>query len=268
MDCQQALTLLQDILDKEATEIDEQQVREHLEKCRQCFEKFRLEESIQEFLNEKIKVVMVEPSSTGKLESLRLNILTKLDEVDDENDSGSKGFFLNNPIKILIATAALVVLIGVGFLSADFFRHQEYYIPLEQAHWSVNGNTVGDTNTKDNNNLIELIKASYKFNINESANGYSLVGCKKEQIFGIDWEHVIYENNSDYISVFITSDNRYEIPEDLLETKKVVGGIEIYDHNCRGCRLIFHKFSDLIVVTASSNQSIDLLSFVPGQQAI
>ena len=56
MECQDALDLLHEIIDKEASDIDTAQVKEHLEKCRDCFKKFKVEESVQAFWMKRSKL--------------------------------------------------------------------------------------------------------------------------------------------------------------------------------------------------------------------
>jgi hypothetical protein len=41
-----------------------------------------------------------------------------------------------------------------------------------------------------------------------------------------------------------------------------------YDHFCRGCRLVYHKVGDVVVVTATTEKDIELLDFIPGHSAI
>ncbi|RKX26764.1 MAG: hypothetical protein DRP47_07700 [Candidatus Zixiibacteriota bacterium] len=78
MNCQEALSLLYDIIDKEASDIDAKEVEEHIEVCRNCSDIFRIETSIHEFL--KLKLQSNQP--TTKLEALKKRVLYNLDEID------------------------------------------------------------------------------------------------------------------------------------------------------------------------------------------
>ncbi len=267
IDCQQAFALLQEILDKEASQIDEKQVRAHLEKCGHCFEKFRLEESIQAFLNEKIKATAQSDFKSDKLESLRLNLMDQLDEIDSECSKQSKSLF-GNSLKIFLSAAALVLLAGVWYVSAGFFTHQEYYIPLEQAHWKASDDISLYTENIDKANYLGEIERDLHYSLNNSFADYTFVGGKKEQIMGADFEHIVFSNNTDYISIFISDGDTIEIPEELQSTMIKNGNIELFDHNCRGCRLVFHKLGSLLIITASTNRDIDLTKFIPGQLTI
>lgn len=264
MNCQEALNHLQEILDKEASEIDEQQVREHLKKCSECFDKFRIQESVQAFLSEKIKAANSDTAPSIKIENMRSDLLAKLDAIDEEQSKNKRGGFFSGPTKIILATAALIVLAGMAFVSASFFRHQEYYIPLEQAHWSVTDNPSEFVSTATAQEITNEIFEEYQFAINQVSEGYSLLGKNHQRVMDVEWDHVVFENDKDYISVFITSDENFVIPEDLEKSKEIVGNFEIYDHNCRGCRLIFYKNGSLVIITASTSNKIDLGDFNPG----
>ncbi len=267
MDCQQAFALLQDILDKEASQIDEKEVRAHLKKCGHCFERFRVEESIQEFLNEKIKTSFAVEEKSDKLESMRLDIMGHLDEIDAECQESKKTTF-GSPFKIFLSAAALVLLASIWSLSTGFFSHQEYYIPLEQAHWAAAENSSVYTQGFDKAEYLGIIEQNFNYNINSSFDGYSFVGAKKEQIMGNDVEHLIFPKDDDCISIFITSADTFVIPDNIKATMIKNSNQEIYDHNCRGCRLIFHKVGSLMIITASTNKEIELADFIPGHLTI
>lgn len=264
IDCQQALALLQDILDKEASEIDEKEVRAHLEKCGECFEKFRLEESIHKFLNEKIKITSSSDSKPDKLESMRLNLMSQLDTIDSECEKSKKTPF-GNPFKIFLSTAALVLLAFVWYNSAGFLNHSNFYVPLEQAHITASHNT---SQYSHNTDYLGAIEQNLNYTINTSFADYSFVGGKNEKIMGVDVAHIVLSNDTDYISIFITPAKNIEIPDDLKSTMIKKGDFELFDHNCRGCRLIFHKMNNLMIITASTNKKIDLMKFDPGHLTI
>ena len=81
MNCQEALSLLYDIIDNEASEIDSQQVREHLENCTDCDGVFRLEESVNELLRARLK----NPKPNPRLKALKAKVLSQFDAIDCEN---------------------------------------------------------------------------------------------------------------------------------------------------------------------------------------
>jgi len=44
MNCQEALSLLYDVIDKEASQIDIKEVQKHLDCCQDCLKRFQVEE--------------------------------------------------------------------------------------------------------------------------------------------------------------------------------------------------------------------------------
>ncbi|RKX23560.1 MAG: hypothetical protein DRP45_10300 [Candidatus Zixiibacteriota bacterium] len=81
MNCQEALSLLYDIIDKEASEIDVAQVQEHLNRCRDCAGIYKIEESISRLIQEKLK----HKEPTPCFDVLKSNVLQQLDDIDAEN---------------------------------------------------------------------------------------------------------------------------------------------------------------------------------------
>jgi len=81
MNCQEALSLLYDIIDKEASEIDVKEVEEHLRNCQDCSGVYRLERSVNELVQEKL----THQKATPKLDSLKAKVLAELDEIDCAN---------------------------------------------------------------------------------------------------------------------------------------------------------------------------------------
>ncbi len=78
MNCEEAIRLLYDIIDREASSLDSEMVRTHLEKCGDCGDVYKIEKAIQEFISLKLKAT--EPSP--KLDTLKTRILKSLDDVD------------------------------------------------------------------------------------------------------------------------------------------------------------------------------------------
>ncbi|MCD6248961.1 MAG: zf-HC2 domain-containing protein [candidate division Zixibacteria bacterium] len=80
MNCQEALNLLYDIVDNEASEVDVQNVREHLKNCEDCDGVYRLEQTVDELLRARLE----NPLATPQLASLKTKVLGQLDEIDCE----------------------------------------------------------------------------------------------------------------------------------------------------------------------------------------
>ncbi len=264
MNCQDALDLLYDIIDREASEIDAQQVKEHLDNCRDCFEVYRLEQSVQDFINEKIQA----PSHNPKVEELKAKIISRLDEIDRESPTKRETRFFRLTTRTLVAAASLVILIGASFLVAAFYRHSDLYIPLERAHWDVSTNIETYQNGPVTQQLLGAIEQNHLFSVSHQVMDFDLVGGKSEQIMDAAMSHMVYKKGDQLVSVFFVPENQYKLPSDLDDSRVVRNNLTFFDHNCRGCRLVFHRIGSLIVIAASTERDIELLDFVPGLAAI
>ena len=80
MNCQEALDLVYGIIDNEASEIDAQQVRDHLKSCKDCDGVYRVEQAVTELLRARLENQKANP----QLASLKAKVLSRLDEIDCE----------------------------------------------------------------------------------------------------------------------------------------------------------------------------------------
>ncbi len=264
MNCQDALDLLYDIIDREASEIDTQKVKEHLENCRDCFEVYRLEQSVQELINEKVK----QAAPTPKAEHLKSKILERLDEIDGENPARRQPRFFRLTTRTLVAAASLVLLIGAGLLLAAFYRHSGNYIPLEKAHWAVSEHLDAYNDSGATSRVLTAVKQEHAYNLLPQVADFQLVGGESEEIVGVQMAHFVYASDNKLVSVFIAPADEYEIPADLANSPVERNSITFFDHNCRGCRLVYHRVGSLVIITASTDHDVELLDFVPGFAAI
>lgn len=265
MNCQEALELLYDIIDKEASEIDVKEVEQHLKKCRHCFEAYRLEESLQALIKEKLTTTSVTPCLTH----LQQHIKGKLDAIDSgEPPAKKKTRFFDLSTRAIVAAASLVVFIGAAVIVDNLLTHQSELVPLERAHWAVE---TGESNLSvdaDCGSVISFAEQRFDYSPYQSVREFSLTGGKVENIFGVDMHHLVYSNGQAVVSVFIAPSDKFEMPSEVLEGEVVHGGITFFDHNCRGCRVVFHRAGEAVIITATNDRSVDLLEFVPGIAAL
>ena len=81
MNCQEALSLLYDIIDSEASEIDISKVEEHLVLCHDCSGIYEIESSVNKLIQERIN----NQAPTQRLAKLKETILEKLNSIDTED---------------------------------------------------------------------------------------------------------------------------------------------------------------------------------------
>lgn len=260
MNCQDALNLLYDVIDKEASEIDVKEVQKHLDHCQDCLKKFQVEESLRLLVKERLKAV----SDIPKIDRLKDNVLAKLEEVDRAlNPSAGRTIPFRMPAIALAAAAALILLIGASYWGMGLYNHYVEYIPLERAHWEAAANQSSFADAESTESVIKSVNGDLGLTMNSSLNGLSLVGARTEEIKGQKASHFLYSNGNQMVSAMVFAADSFVLPEDLMDSRVEIDGQCHYDHNCRGCRLVFSKEGRAMIVTATTDHSFGLLEFAP-----
>ncbi len=266
MNCQEALTLLYDIIDKEASEIDAVEVRAHLDKCEDCLQQYNLATNVNALINERLKSA----KATCCTESIKRKLINQLDEIDKGSDNPAekrRGFPFGNTALVIAIAAAVVITIGGLYVSGALVDHHKVFKPLEQAHWDSAGQVnllAGDIQATTE---AFVLASAEEYKPNAEYNGFSMMGAKVENLLGEKMGHFVYQQGSTIVSVFVAPAS-FEIPPQLENGAVMVGGIKMFDHNCRGCRLVYHRTQNAVVIVATTEKSVDLLSFDPGRGAI
>jgi mycothiol system anti-sigma-R factor len=265
MNCQEALDLLYDIIDKEASDIDVKEVQAHLDECRHCAQVYHVEESIQALIKQKVQNQASEP----EVNTLRVRILEQIDDIDREQGSSTR----RRPPFFRLATslamaASLVLVVGAAFLASQLYRHHNVALPLEQSHWNAAKRIADFQNATATASTLGLINHQLNYTLNDQEDGFLLTGGKTEEILGCEWAHFVYSNGNSYVSVFVAPASDFEIPKDARENPVQFAGLTLYDHNCRGCRLVYHLIGNAVVVTATTERNVDLIEFLPGSGTI
>ena len=264
MNCQEALNLLYDIIDNEASEIDEQAVREHLAHCRHCREIYRVEGIVNDFLHARIQ----ENTPPERLDGLRSRILHELDDLDDGTARAKKKLPNHRLTRFLAAAAALVLLVGAALLGSSMIKDHEDMVALEQAHWATPNNLHQYTSPSLTQTASVRTINDYHYDLSPRVSDFLLLGGAIETIEGVEMTHFVFSDGSKYVSVFVAPASEFSVPDSLTEHAVTRGELQFYDHICQGCRLVFHRIGDAIVITATTEKDVDLLDFVPGRSAI
>lgn len=287
MTCQEALALLYDVIDNEAADIDLKQVREHLSHCHDCSEVYRVEQAIDKLM----KAKLAGTESSDSVAGLKANVLTALDELDTghscamEKKSPDPTFLSEAPDRtasrepvytpqhnkvfslgrVMAIAASLVVIVGATYFGSTLIEHEEHYSKLEVMHVQAVSQLNAFVNADVTNSVQSKVNFELGYEIQNVVADFEMVGAQYDNVDGIDVAHFLYQDGDRVVSVYVARQGEIEIPSDLLEHPVVHNQIQFYDHHCRGCRLVYHTVGDLIVVTATKERDIDLLSFVPGR---
>ncbi|MFQ5498195.1 MAG: zf-HC2 domain-containing protein [Candidatus Zixiibacteriota bacterium] len=259
MNCQEALNLLYEIIDKEASEVDANQVRAHLDKCRHCFSLYRIEREMDSFIKSKLDG---DSSSDVRLEDLRIRVRSKLDQIDaGESGSGGKAIPFRWTTMSLVAAAAVVVVVGATFLSTDLYRHHSTYAPFEDAHHAVLDHIDTWSDPAVATGISSWAADHFGYRPNARVAEFTLAGGRQVVVDGVDIGQFFYTDKDEVVSVFVAPADRFAIPDDLSETRTEKSHVEYFSHHCRGCQLVYHRVGDVVVVTASVNHELSLLEF-------
>ena len=82
MNCQEALDKLYQIIDREASDVEESTIREHLSHCKHCSDIYDLEQAVNDFVLARIR----NSNEPIALNHLKSKILEELDSVDCDDD--------------------------------------------------------------------------------------------------------------------------------------------------------------------------------------
>ncbi|MFH1687078.1 MAG: zf-HC2 domain-containing protein [bacterium] len=265
MNCQEALSLLYDILDKEASEIDVNEVKDHIARCSHCSEIYRLEGAIKRFLDEKL--VAQKNDQVPGLENLRLKIVDELDRQDRLPASGGDRRPFDLAAKTLVAAASLVLLLTTAFYVSGLYQHYRDFHGLESSHAKALTDYAGFANSNHTSTARAYLAEHFTYELMDNVCGYRLVGGDVVDIGDAPTCHFVYASDSSVISVFICDCKRRDVPDDAKDHAVQTAGVVFYDHICPGCRLCYHQQGGALVVTASSDTTFDLHQFIPGKPA-
>lgn len=261
MNCQEALDLLYDIIDKEASEIDTQRVQSHLQNCHHCFEIYKVEGAVQDFIMAKL----ANDTTPPRLDVLKSRIMSRLDAIDEEHSkNGGRPPFWNTTFMLAVA-AFVVMTIGAAYLIAGLNRHQDLYAELERAHWNVPNEHV---NLSDTNVALAYAAESLEYRMDQNVSDYALASGHMENISGTRMAHFVYRQGDKMMSVFVAPAAHFSIPEDLRSTMTRRNDHDMFDHHCRSCRLVYHRDGKAIIVTADNDHTTEQLDFLPGSATI
>ena len=270
MNCQEALELLYDIIDKEADDVNIQEVESHLSNCRHCFELFRIEKSVQEFIDSKLEQEKNNITPIVKLDSLRSNIMGSLDEIDKASlackESQKHSFFSMG--RMILAAAALVLFVGGGFLTAKLVRHYANYIQIENAHMSAVESKTTFANYSSTNSVQTALLKEYDFNLLNSIGEFELIGAQIQEVDGVEMFHLLYGKDDQTFSMFIVPNDKFTIPSELENHPKEMNSLVYYEHECMGCRVFYQKLGQLMLISASTDFSIPSDNLVIDQSII
>jgi anti-sigma factor (TIGR02949 family) len=275
MNCQDALRLLYDIIDREASQVDTQEVQRHLEKCRHCSDVYRVERQVHDFIL--AKATKDNPQThLDHLKSRVLGLLEQEDRAASDPFASGGGPDAASPAplvrigRFVAAAAALVILVWTAFVVSDLFHHQAAYYSIEQQHFAAERAVAQFASGDVTDRVLGECSRGLRYQVSSQVATFELMGGRMETVDETEMAHFLYRctEGGSVVSVFVIPVDQFEIPEDVKQYSTVRDGRVFYDHNCRGCRMVYHQNGKVVVITACQDRNVDLLEFIPGSSAV
>ncbi|PKK83740.1 MAG: hypothetical protein CVT49_06895 [candidate division Zixibacteria bacterium HGW-Zixibacteria-1] len=254
MTCEEALRLLYEVIDKEASDYDVKRVEEHLHKCKDCMSRYQFEEMFKAFVSEKA-------SAKSKSDRLKSSILRSI-EVSHRHPRRAPGGHFRFGLVLAAAAVALVFCVVAAFSGAKYYRHKVNVYPLEKIHMDSSAGIINASalSIADVVSARNYLANDMHYNFNGGFSGFSLVGAGFKDLSGHRFVHLKYLTGDDYISLFIGKAGDVNLPD----FEKVTGsGLVYFKHICRDCQVIYWIRNDTISIAVTENKNIDLSVLVP-----
>lgn len=226
--------------------------------------RFRFEQAMHKKIHQ---VSLPAQPATAELKSRIMRAL-------DAEEAGTNTTVAAKPVpvtplwsKLLSAAAVLTLVIGAGVIGQQLYVHNQRFMPLEEAHWQA-ASAIGKVGTAQVASAELFVTDSLRYQLFPAAAGMTLTSGSLDTLMGVLMGHFVFTDDKRVVSVFVTSAESFSIPADLQENRIDRHGLSLFDHNCRGCRLVYHTTGKVVVITAESERTVDLLEFVPGSSLI
>jgi mycothiol system anti-sigma-R factor len=249
MTCEEALRLLYEVIDKEASQIDTEQVKEHLNGCRHCMARYEFETMFRTFVVEKA-------ASRKKSDELRKRILVRLEDAERNPEitkakPGQRKYRL-----FFLSAAALIVFIVAALSIAQMYRHQTVIYPFEKNHLEGNSSEFnGGENAVAVASVADSLAIGYGLRLTDDFLNYNLVQGGFDTIEDHRFIHLYYLMGDAPVSLYIGQDNM----QSFRDFKKMVyAGHEYFQHVCARCQVIYWKAGGKIFIAVTANKDAEL----------
>ena len=216
MTCKEAIEQLHEFLDKELDDTMYSKIRQHIDKCHKCCEKFEFEQSLMEVIKEKTQhhkipqhVLQSIVSQWAELNEKRSKPEPAAVELETTYRKGVFGFFTLRPAYVTMAVLLPMTIVGLAAYLA-FFRPVEYSpivkVAAERHDSFVNNNMHLDLVSSDRNEIRRHFENSQRSNFAvdvPECNGreMELLGCKKYSRDGKKSAYVGFRGRQNKISL-------------------------------------------------------------------
>lgn len=263
MTCEEALRRLFEVIDKEASQYDVEEVQEHLQKCESCMARYEFEAMFKTFVKDKA-------SSTKKTDQLKSRILDRID-----NEAERRGIKKIRPFRypmVAVAAAfALVICLGAAFWAADYYRYSVFIHPFED-HYAAGiiaeqvSITSADSFNPCSPEIMKFITNDLSMTLGDvQTAGFNMTASAFDSIRDHKFVHFRFLRGDMPVSLFVGEADGVELPG-FEEIK--VGKRSVYTYACDGCQMIYWYCGKSILIAVSEDKAMPLPEIIPAVYSI
>jgi anti-sigma factor (TIGR02949 family) len=249
MTCQEALRLLYEVINKEASQIDAKKVKEHLHNCRDCMQRYEFEAMFQAFVTEK-------GNSPCKTEQLKNRILSKI----NDHETKPLGFFTRYKKYLFLAAGALVVFIALALTISQLYQHNSFVYPFEKSHLDNFATAIPSDNIENLTAVKNYLSSHVQIELRENIVGFKLQNAGFDEILGKKYAHLYFVKDNSHISIFVGNPSDTYLPG---FSKISLPDKEIFEHVCAQCRIIYWKHNNAIIIGVTEDKNLEMASMIP-----
>lgn len=263
MTCEEALKHLYEVIDKEASQYDVEEVRKHLETCQSCMARYEFEDMFKTFVKNRA-------SSPEKIDQLKSRIQDRIDKESKGNSIGRTGPFRFTAVAVA-AAFALVLCIGAAFWAAGYYRYSVFIHPFEENYFK--GEIPVLAASVSNNQPIPCSPEILTYISNDlsmtfgdvQTSGFNLVGSCFDTIRDHKFVHFRFMRGNMPVSLYVGQKDGIELPG-FDEIK--VGSRSVYTYQCDGCQIIYWYCGKSILIAVSEDKTMPLPEIIPAVYSI
>lgn len=243
MNCRDALRLLYDVVDNEASESDKSQVQEHLKNCKRCSARYELE---LQFKN----CIEMKGTSSPDCTELQKRILDQLDSVDETaaGEVGPSPFpFKWIAVGVAAAAAIIVCVIAASALN-NYYHVQIDIVPFTRAHLSHLNDTHADMASSDALDFL-YENTGIRLDLPPELNPDDIHSVMIDTIKGIPFGCILMAGPGDeLVSIFVASKDAYTLPDSPCE---LIRGSKMLVSGCKQCNLVGCEKHGLVIMAVA-----------------
>lgn len=263
MTCEEALKRLFEVVDKEASQYDVDEVQKHLEQCESCMARYEFEYMFKTFVKDKA-------ASPEKIDRLKGRILNRIDEESEGQSIRKMGPFRFAAVAVA-AAFALVLCIGAAFWAAGYYRYSVFIHPFEENYFRGEMPVLA-ANVSDGDfnpcspEIMQFISNDLSMTFGDvQTAGFNLIGSAFDTIRNHRFVHFRFVRGGMPVSLYVGDKNGVELPG-FEEIK--VGSRSVYTYYCDGCQMIYWYCGKSILIAVSEDKSLPLPEIIPAVYSI